>query len=373
MTRRSASAQLMPLDEARALLLAGLAPVPPEAVPVHDAVGAPLARDLPAPEGRPARRLALRDGYAVEAAAITGAAPQAPVRLPRGLAWIEAGEILPEGSDTVLPPESVLEGEAVADAAPGEGARPAGGDIPAGHLLGRAGERATALQALALASAGFAEVPVRRPAVLLLVTGAETPDLLSPLLASLLAREGARVVRAARLPDDPGAVAAALTGSAAAALPEGAAATFLVGGSGPGRSDRSAEGLARAGTVAAHGIALRPGETAGFGAVAGRPVLLLPGRPEAALALHLALGRPLLAALAGTVPPAPAPAPLRRKIASAIGLSEVVFVRRSAEGAEPLGGADIPLARLARADGAVLVPPAREGYAKDTVVEVLPL
>ncbi|ACL60083.1 molybdopterin binding domain protein [Methylobacterium nodulans ORS 2060] len=346
-------------------LTAGLRPVAPETCPVGEAAGAVAASDLAAGRGMPRGRTALRDGWAVDAAAIVGATPYAPVSLAGLSPRVEAGEALPPGTDTVLPFEAVLDGEAVADAAAGEGTRPAGGELPEGSWLARAGERLSSLQLLALAAAGIGALAVRRPRIALVATG-EASDLLSPLLAALVIGDAAQVAATRSVPDDPAAIAAALAEAEADAV-------FATGGTGFGASDRSAEGLARAGTVAAHGIALRPGETAGFGVAAGRPVLLLPGRPEAALAVYLALGRPLVAALAGRIlPPAPA-APLLRKLSSVIGLSEIVFVRRSAEGVEPLGGADIPLHRLARADGAVLVPPEHEGYAKGTPVEILPL
>ncbi|MGY2049392.1 molybdopterin-binding protein [Methylobacterium sp. JK268] len=366
MTHRRPSALLTPLTEARALLLAGVAPVAPETCAVADAVGSVAAAEVAARAPVPARRIALRDGFAVEAAAIVGASAQGPVKLRPDPAWLEAGDPVPDGADAVLPAEAVAAGEAVADVPPGDGTRPAGGDIPVGHPILRAGMRVTPLGALALAAAGLATVAVRRPRIALLATGTEAPDRLTALLAALLAREGARVAAAPRLPDDPDAIAAALATVSADAV-------CLIGGSGFGRRDGSAEGLARAGGVGAHGLALRPGDTAGFGTASGRPVLLLPGRPEAALSAHLALGRPLLAALAGADPVAPATGLLRRKIVSCVGLTEIVFVRRAAEGVEPLGGADIPLHRLALADGAVLVPPEHEGYASGTPVEILPL
>ncbi|MFE1600278.1 molybdopterin-binding protein [Methylobacterium sp. ID0610] len=367
MTRLSSSSQVMPLAEARARLLSGLPPVAGGRIPLAAARGSVAACAVLGLRPAPAARTALRDGFAVAAAGILGASAYAPVPFPHPPARVEIGQALPPGTDTVLPPEAVAAGEAVADAPAGDGTRPAGGEIPAGSPLVSAGDRISALQILALAAAGITEVVVRRPRIALLATGEAAPDLLSPFLAGLLADdESARVEFVRAAPDDPAAIAGAL-----AELD--ADATFVIGGTGLGASDRSAEGLARAGTLAAHGIALRPGETAGFGTVAGRPVLLLPGRLDAALAVHLALGRPLVAALAGAAP-APLPsAPLVRKIASGIGLAEIVFVRRSAEGAEPLGGADIPLHRLALADGAVLVPPEHEGYAKGSPVEILPL
>ncbi|WP_407524755.1 molybdopterin-binding protein [Methylobacterium oryzisoli] len=364
MTPRTASATLMPLADAVARLAPP--PVPARRLPVAEAVGAVAASDCLAPHALPRGRTALRDGYAVLAADVVGASPYAPVPLPSAPDWVEAGAALPPGTDTVLPPEALDGDEAVADAPAGEGTRAAGAEAPAGRLLA-AGERISPLHAAGLALAGITAVEARRPSLTLLVTGEPAPDALSPLVAALLAREGARVTATVSVPDDPAAIAAAITNAEADAV-------LVLGGTGFGRRDRSAEGLARAGSLAAHGIALRPGETAGFGEAGGRPVLLLPGRPDAMLAATLALGRPLAAALAGRrAESADVRAPLRRKLSSVIGLAEMVFLQRQDEGVMPLGGAEIPLHRLLRADGAVLVPPDVEGYAGGTMIEFLPL
>jgi molybdopterin biosynthesis enzyme len=80
-----------------------------------------------------------------------------------------------------------------------------------------------------------------------------------------------------------------------------------------------------------------------------------------------------VSALTGARPPEPATATLLRKVTAIIGVSDVVFVRRAAEGIEPLGGVDLALSRLAEADGAILVEPEREGYPEGATCEVLPL
>ncbi|MFH6786062.1 MULTISPECIES: molybdopterin-binding protein [Methylobacterium] len=357
----------MPVAEAAAALARLARPVAVVEAGLREAVGAAAARDLVA-EGLPRDRIALRDGWAVNAAAIVGASPYAPVRLVRPPAWVEAGDPLPPGTDALLPPEAIgadpLEIEA--EAASGEGTRAPGTELPAGARLVAAGERVTPLHGLALAAAGLDRIPVRRPHLRLL---AAAPDTLSPLLRAWIAAGGGTAEAAFR-PAEAEALAEIL---AEAVVRPGADAVVVIGGTGPGRRDAGAEALARAGRLHAHGLALRPGESAGFGEAGGRPVLLLPGRPDACLAAWLALGQPLLAALAGAAADPPAVLPLTRKVASVIGLTEVVFLRRVAAGAEPLGGAEIPLHRLARAEAALLVPPAHEGYPAGTPVEVLPL
>ncbi|MGX7706894.1 molybdopterin-binding protein [Methylobacterium sp. Gmos1] len=354
----------MPLAEAVAALAALARPVAAVEASPAEAVGAVAARDVVVETGWPAERRALRDGWAVEAAAVVGASPYAPVRLARSPTWVEAGAALPAGTDALLQPEALGADprEIEAEAAMGEGTRAPGAELPAGTRLLAAGERVSALHVLVLSAAGLARVAVRRPRLRLL---AAPPDTLSPLLGAWIGARG-DLAEATPRPADADTLADAL-------LAPGADAVVVVGGTGPGRRDASAAALARAGRLHAHGIALRPGESAGFGEAAGRPVLLLPGRPDAALAAWLALGRPLLAALAGTAPEATLTLPLARKVTSVIGLTEVVFLHRTASGAEPLGGAEIPLHRLGRTDAALLVPPAHEGYPAGTAVEVLPL
>jgi molybdopterin molybdotransferase len=77
--------------------------------------------------------------------------------------------------------------------------------------------------------------------------------------------------------------------------------------------------------------------------------------------------------LAGADEPTPRTGVLRRKIASVVGLAEIVFIRCHGSEIEPLGGAELPLRRLIEADGAVLVPPEREGYPAGSEVEMVPL
>ncbi|MCJ2037325.1 molybdopterin-binding protein [Methylobacterium sp. J-068] len=356
----------MPLAEAVARLTGSLAPLEARDVPLAGACGLIAGADIVSPRDDPATARALSDGWAARAEDVFGASPYAPIPLSQPLAWVEAGAILPEGCDCVLPPEAIEGRSVVADAPVWSGTRAAGEEIAAGRRLIAAGARLTPLRLMALAAAGIASVPVRRPRLLLVVTGSTEPDTLSPVVAGLAGQAGAVVTRIVRAAAAPDAIAAAIRAS-------DADATLILGGTGFGRHDHSAAGLASAGTVHAHGIALKPGETAAFGAADGRPVLLLPGRPDAALSAFLALGHPLIDGLSGATAPVSRVEPLSRKVTSTIGLSEIVFTRREAGGVTPLGGADLPLQSLMEADGAILLAPDSEGYPAGTRVEVLPL
>jgi len=92
-------------------------------------------------------------------------------------------------------------------------------------------------------------------------------------------------------------------------------------------------------------------------------VLLIPGRLDAALAVWLLIGRHMLTRLRGGVANEPSceSLPLTAKVVSTVGLTELVLVRRVADGIAPLASKYLPLAALAQADGWIVVPAASEG------------
>jgi molybdopterin biosynthesis enzyme len=139
----------------------------------------------------------------------------------------------------------------------------------------------------------------------------------------------------------------------------------VVGGSGVGRTDASAIALAARGEVIAHGLALQPGRTAAVGRIGQTPVVVVPGAPDQALAVWWTIVLPALDRLAarqgGTLT-----LPLARKIASSVGIAEVVLLRRERDAWVPLSMGDLPLEIIARADAWLLVPGGSEGYAAGT-------
>lgn len=148
----------------------------------------------------------------------------------------------------------------------------------------------------------------------------------------------------------------------------------MIGGTGAGARDNTVHVLRKIGTVDAHGIALSPGETAGFGIANSRPALLIPGRLDAAVAVWLLIGRTMLARLrGGTEQFSPRISTLIGKIASTVGLSDFVLVRQVGDGVEPLASKYLPLATLAQADGWIVIPAASEGLPPGARVAVYAL
>jgi molybdopterin biosynthesis enzyme len=146
---------------------------------------------------------------------------------------------------------------------------------------------------------------------------------------------------------------------------------IAVGGTGEGQHDASVAMLARMGQVDIHGFGIAPGETAALGVAKGHPVLMLPARLDAAFAAFLVVGELLLARLTGLTAREPGiPVTLTRKIVSTVGIAEVVPVRRTGAGVEPLASGHWPLQAITRADGWVLVPPQSEGFAAGMQVEM---
>jgi molybdopterin biosynthesis enzyme len=361
--------RLTPLAAVLALIDSEVKPVIPRTLDVAQASGRTLASDGSAP-ARPAAATALHDGWALSADATLGAGGYAPAQLARIPSRVEVGQAMPPDTDSVAPFDAVKTSAAGAEALmavnPGDGVLPAGGDCDPAIPLRRAGERLRATDLAVFTAAGLARVTVREPRIRVVsLRGSGIINAAARLIATDIERRGG----AARL-DEAG------RGLDVALAAETADAIIGIGGTGSGRNDTSVHVLAREGRVAVHGMALAPGETAALGFADTRPVLLLPGRLDAALAVWLVVGRHLLAALAATKRKDNAPGKiltLARKVSSTVGLAELVPVRRTPEGQiEPLASRYLPLSSLTRSDGWILVPAESEGFAAGASVPVRP-
>ena len=368
-------ARLTPLADVLALL-GQIAPVTAQDVQVAKALGHVLAADTIAATAQPSAALAARDGWAVDAETTRDAGPYAPMMLPTSTQRIDAFAPMPPGTDAVAPIDAVTVvggmTQIMAPVASGEGVLPHGGDAEGGAVLRKAGTRLRAIDVTSLTALGLTQVSIRMPRIRIVLarSGDEILQSIGVFLTSAARSAGADVTLA-----DVTLAHVTLADDLDAALRDTQVdAVIGVGGTGSGHNDRAVTALSRAGTLACHGIGISPGETAAFGYAEKRPVLLIPGRIDAALACWLTLMLPLITQLSGCIANQIVfSAKLSRKITSTIGLAEVIPVRRDGDTITPLASGMLPLQTLLQADGWFLVPADSEGYPAGTVVPVRPL
>jgi molybdopterin molybdotransferase len=358
-------ARLTPLPDVLARIDATVVAVLPRRMATARAVGRVLADDVIGAAAVPAGIRALRDGFAVVADATSDASSYAPIPLmpPRR---VDVGDALPAGTDVVAPLDIVVERAGqfaiIAPIAPGDGVLAAGADISAGTTLGRAGSIVHVPDAAALMAAGIAEVAVREPRICVAPARPGHDAIVTAvaeLIAAAVAAEGGSPSRVSDL--------------SSAFADRDVDAMIIIGGTGSGRNDASVRALAGAGRVEVHGVALTPGESAAFGTIGPRSVLLVPGRLDAALAVWLTLGRQFLARLSGrTEQPVGSAAVLTRKHASPLGLTEVIPVHVNGGKAEPIASGYWPLQSILRVNGWILVPADSEGYPAGAEVVLRP-
>lgn len=296
-----------------------------EDVPVRDGLGRVTAAAVRARSPAPRFACAAMDGIAIKAAAASAAGAW---QLAAGeFTWVDTGDPLPAGMDTVIERERVQLGtggsaQITGPAPRGLNVRAAGEDFPAGQLLIPAGHRLRPADLAAAAAAGHTTLTVaRRPVVAIIPTGDEirpvgsvlgpgdVTDSNSLLLASRAEETGAQPLVSDVQPDDPDALAAEIRRATLAA-----GIVLVIAGSSAGRGDHTAAVMAQAGGLAVRGVAVRPGHPVllGYAQPPGParasqralavPVIGIPGYPVAAAVIFELFAVPLLAVLQGRKP-----------------------------------------------------------------------
>lgn len=323
-------------EAVRALLAEGLRPRVEKRL-LGGALGRILAQTVRAPRSLPPFANSQMDGYAVRTADLADAPAGSTVTLPvaepipagtaaprlepGAAAPIMTGAMLPAGADAVVPiersvpdtfyPAGERDGVLVglpAGVPAGQYIRAAGSDIAAGTVALREGARLGPAQLGLLAALGIAEIPVRAPVrVLLLSTGDEVVepgrelaagqihDANTTLLAASLLGAGAEVIQSRILADTPRGFLSALRGDLS-----GGQADLVVtsGGISKGAYEVVRMALAAEG-VQFCSVAMQPGGPQGIGTVDGIPFLAFPGNPVSALVSFEVFLRPALTALTG--------------------------------------------------------------------------
>ena len=314
---------MISLDEARVLLLDGVAPVAVEQVALADAAGRVLAAEIVASFDQPGLPTSAMDGYAVVAAdaaagsrlqlvgdAFAGTPFSGRIE-PGTTVRIATGGVVPRGADRVIMQEIVdRDGDSIVLVGPIHDAhfvRLAGGDFRKGERLIAAGDVLTPGALGLAAAANHAVVPVRiRPRVAIFPSGdelREAGEALAPgevvnsathAVAALIALWGGEPLRAPTLPDDPAAIRVAIGAAQADIL-------LFIGGASVGDRDYLRGVVAElGGKLRFDKIAVQPGKPCWHARFTdGRLVLGLPGNPASAFVCAHLLLEPLLAALLG--------------------------------------------------------------------------
>jgi molybdopterin molybdotransferase len=305
---------MLTVQAARERVLTAIEPLSPVDVPVGDALGLVLARDVVAPEALPRFSNSAMDGYAVRADDVVMASENEPVELsvvgevragspgdvevaPRTSVRIMTGAPIPPGADAIVPVELTSEHDGririVESVAVGRHVRPAGEDVAEGGVLVRAGTELSPGELAVLAAAGASPLPLRRgPRVAVLVTGDElVPPEASPgagqirdsnsiALRTLVAQAGGEPLPFPVVEDDRQAVREAL-GRAA----DLADLIVTSGGVSVGGYDFIKEIVEELGSIELWRVAMQPGKPVVLGRVGSRPLLGLPGNP---VSVHVA-------------------------------------------------------------------------------------
>ncbi|HEY3890393.1 MAG TPA: molybdopterin-binding protein [Bradyrhizobium sp.] len=357
---------LTPLDVALALLLEGLRPVGPVEMPPAQALGR-IAADMPALPANPACDRAAGDGWALHARDLAGASSYSPLPLAQPPVWVEAGDRMPDGCDCVIDADLVDHSgplaQVLAEALPGQGVRRRGGDIADGGFAVPSGQPVRPLDLLIARVAGLGRLWVRRPRLRIVdIPAAAGVAATTRLISESAAAAGAEIVGSEAAGRDAASIADALDGEACDLL-------LTIGGSGVGRTDATIAALSRCGKIIAHGLAVQPGRTSAIGRIGQIPVVALPGAADQALAAWWTLGLPVLDRLSGRAPRRPVRLPLLRKIASSVGIAEIVLLEKDQEGWLPLAVGELSLQGIARADAWLAVPGGSEGFAAGATVD----
>jgi molybdopterin molybdotransferase len=300
-------------------------PMPVERRPLSRALGHVLAEDVVAALALPGFDNSAMDGFAVRS--VDGEVPRTLVGeqfagRSGGLSIgageclrITTGAVLPDGADAVFAKENVtVKGDLVVPGQParaGQHVRRAAEDVAAGDTVLRAGTVLDASKLSLAAALGQHDLPVRRrPTVAVFTTGdelrapgqslapGEIHDSNRVLLQTLLIAEGFEPVAWPVLPDEPGAIIAALRDAAFSFD-----LVLTCGGVSAGEKDYLPRLLADEGEVLFWKVRMRPGMPLLFGRLGEAHLLGLPGNPVSVLATFLTLGRTLLDQLQGRAEP----------------------------------------------------------------------
>ncbi|MCL1593304.1 MAG: molybdopterin molybdotransferase MoeA [Actinomycetia bacterium] len=316
---------MRPLEQAQADVLNTMPRMGSETVAIAESLGRVLHAPAIAQTLVPPFPNSAMDGFAVQAADLTGATVTLPVNedVPAGtvptmavtsgtVTRIMTGAPMPDGADAVVPIENTESTDRshvtfTGAVSPGTNVRPAGGDVSPGDVVVEAGVRLTARHLASLASVGVSPVVAKMPIIALMSTGDEVvePEVaqLGPgmirdtnrvLLRGVLTDLGVPYVDLGIIGDDVDELRSAYRHAA-----EIGDAIISTGGVSMGDFDFVKQILGETGSVEFWRVAMQPGKPFAFGSVSGVPLFGLPGNPVSTFVSFEQMVRPALLHMMG--------------------------------------------------------------------------
>ncbi len=389
---------LIPLSEAKSIILDRLPRIKDETVPLECSLGRILAEKIISTVDVPGFIRASMDGYAVRSEDTLESREDRPVPLslagyvpmgklpelqvaPGDAAEVSTGSMMPEGADAVVMIEySQAVDNRVCIRRPvfgGENVQAAGSDISFGEAALFPGTKVGAREMGVLAALGRKTVPVRSLRVGVASTGFELVppgcnlgpgqihDINTYTIAAGVEECGAHASTYGILPDEREAMAKTLQKMARECE------MILVSGStSAGAGDMVYQVLEEVGELIFHGVNLKPGKPTIFGLIDGKPCLGLPGYPTSALTVFYELAAPAIRKALGQ-------RHLENKAAGRLagplrteGRQQMLAVGLSGELVYPVDKGSGSITTLAMADGVIEIPAGVEYLEKGAKVEV---
>jgi molybdopterin molybdotransferase len=341
------------------------------------------------------------DGYAVKAESTLGAAQPKPNILqlsrndqtaPGEAKQVWTGNALPKFADAVVMLENTKQVKDKIDVwsqvTPGENVSKRGEDIQKGDVAVKGGVRLKPQHLGLIAALGVSKVKVfDKPKIAVLTTGNELVRLGEKLeenrvfdtnklvLCALCSELGAEPRDIGIAKDDADEISERL----GVGLSE-SDVVITSGGTSVGGSDFVPDAVNRVGKpgVIVHGVAMRPAMPTALAVADGKPILILPGNPVAAMIGFEVFARPLICRMLGmaqTEPRIAVQAKMTRRIATTLGRRNFVRVRVFKHEdellAEPISArGSSMMTTMTKANGYVIVPENREGLEEEETVSV---